>query len=91
MGGFPLGYVVGSFLVGMWGSRGERRYIMLSGLLMGGLSFLLLGFVEFIPLAILCEFLGGVCFPFFNVHQTTLYQKIIPTELMGQIFSVRLF
>ncbi|MET1194009.1 MFS transporter, partial [Bacillus licheniformis] len=64
---------------------------MLSGLLMGGLSFLLLGFVEFIPFAILCEFLGGVCFPFFNVHQTTIYQKTIPTHLMGQIFSVRLF
>ncbi|PFP52053.1 MFS transporter [Priestia megaterium] len=91
MGGFPLGYVVGSFLVGKWGSKGVRRYMMLSGLLMGGLSFLLLGFVEFIPFAILCEFIGGVCFPFFNVHQTTIYQKSIPTHLMGQIFSVRLF
>ncbi|MEH6892480.1 MFS transporter [Bacillus sp. JJ864] len=91
MGSFPFGYVIGSFLVGKWGDTWPRRYMMLSGLLMGGLSFFLLGFVTSFPLAVLCEILGGICFPFFNIHQTTLLQKIVPSHLMGQIFSVRLF
>ncbi|MDP7980198.1 MFS transporter [Bacillus sp. WLY-B-L8] len=91
MGSFPFGYVIGSFLVGRWGDTWPRRYMMLSGLLMGGLSFFLLGFVTSFPLAVLCEILGGICFPFFNIHQTSLLQKIVPSHLMGQIFSVRLF
>lgn len=91
MGSFPFGYVIGSFLVGKWGDTWLRRYMMLSGLLMGGLSFFLLGFVTSFPLAVLCEILGGICFPFFNIHQTSLLQKIVPSHLMGQIFSVRLF
>lgn len=91
MGSFPFGYVIGSFLVGKWGDTWPRRYMMLFGLLMGGLSFFLLGFVTSFPLAVLWEILGGICFPFFNIHQTSLLQKIVPSHLMGQIFSVRLF
>lgn len=91
MGSFPLGYAVGSFLVGKWRNKWSLRYIMLSGLFMGGLSFFLLGFVTSFPLAVLCEIFGGICFPFFNIHQTSLFQKIVPSQLMGQIFSVRLF
>ncbi|HDX9578882.1 TPA: MFS transporter [Bacillus pseudomycoides] len=91
MGSFPFGYVIGSFLVGKWGNTWPQRYMMLFGLSMGGLSFFLLGFVTSFPLAVLCEILGGICFPFFNIHQTSLLQKIVPSHLMGQIFSVRLF
>ncbi|ENQ3106269.1 MFS transporter [Bacillus cereus] len=91
MGSFPFGYVIGSFLVSKWRNTWPQRYIMLSGLFMGGVSFFLLGFVTSFPLAVLCEILGGICFPFFNIHQTSLLQKIVPSHLMGQIFSVRLF
>ncbi|MGG0185225.1 MFS transporter [Bacillus rhizoplanae] len=91
IGSFPLGYVVGSFLVGKWRNKWSLRYIMLSGLFMGGLSFFLLGFVTSFPLAVSCEILGGICFPFFNIHQTSLLQKTVPSHLMGQVFSVRLF
>ncbi|MFD3448353.1 MFS transporter [Microbacteriaceae bacterium 4G12] len=91
IGSFPLGYVIGSFLVGRFSREIHTRRIMLGGLLFGGLSFFLLSFTHTLPLAIACEMMGGIFFPFFNVYNTTLYQKKVPNHLAGQIFSVRLF
>ncbi|OFD42549.1 MFS transporter [Bacillus mycoides] len=90
MAGFPLGYVVGSILVGKVKYR-SRRLLMLGGLFVGGLTYISLGLNNSIIIAIVIEVIAGICIAFFNVHNTTICQQIVPNNMIGKVFSVRLF
>ncbi|QGV08205.1 MFS transporter [Bacillus cereus] len=90
MAGFPLGYVIGSVLVGKVTYK-SRRILMLGGLFIGGLTYISLGFNHSIVIAIIIEVIAGICIAFFNVHNTTICQQTVPNNMIGQIFSVRLF
>ncbi|QEL85625.1 MFS transporter [Bacillus mycoides] len=90
MAGFPLGYVVGSILVGKVKYR-SRRLLMLGGLFVGGLTYISLGLNNSIIIAIVIEVIAGICIAFFNVHNTTICQKTVPSNMIGKVFSVRLF
>lgn len=90
MAGFPLGYVIGSILVGKVRYH-SRRFLMLGALLIGGITYIALGLNHSIFLAIIIEVVAGVCMAFFNVHNTTICQQTVPNDMMGKIFSVRLF
>ncbi|MEK4579035.1 MFS transporter [Bacillus sp. FSL R12-0074] len=90
MAGFPLGYVVGSILVGKVTYK-SRRILMLGGLFIGGLTYISLGFNHSITIAIVIEVIAGICIAFFNVHNTTICQQTVPNNMIGKVFSVRLF
>ncbi|MGG0206149.1 MFS transporter [Bacillus mycoides] len=90
MAGFPLGYVVGSILVGKVKYR-SRRLLMLGGLFVGGLTYISLGLNNSIIVAIVIEVIAGICIAFFNVHNTTICQQTVPSNMIGKVFSVRLF
>ncbi|MDM5155318.1 MFS transporter [Bacillus sp. DX1.1] len=90
MAGFPLGYVIGSMLVGKVQYH-SRRVLMLGSLVIGGLTYISLGLNQSIILAVIIEVVAGVCMAFFNVHNTTICQQTVPNDMMGKIFSVRLF
>ncbi|MBW3494493.1 MFS transporter [Bacillus sp. FDAARGOS_1420] len=90
MAGFPLGYVVGSMLVGKVKYR-SRRLLMLGGLFVGGLTYISLGLNNSIIIAIVIEVISGICISFFNVHNTTICQQTVPNNMIGKVFSVRLF
>ena len=90
MAGFPLGYVVGSILVGKVKYR-SRRLLMLGGLFVGGLTYISLGLNNSIIIAIVIEVIAGICISFFNVHNTTICQQTVPNNMIGKVFSVRLF
>lgn len=90
MAGFPLGYVIGSILVGKVQYH-SRRLLMLGALLIGGITYISLGLNHSIFLAIIIEVVAGVCMAFFNVHNTTVCQQTVPNDMIGKIFSVRLF
>lgn len=90
MAGFPLGYVVGSMLVGKVKNR-SRRLLMLGGLFVGGLTYISLGLNNSIIIAIVIEVIAGICIAFFNVHNTTICQQTVPNNMIGKVFSVRLF
>ncbi|WP_221569322.1 MFS transporter [Alkalihalobacillus sp. TS-13] len=89
MAGFPLGYVIGSLLVGRIKYK-SKRMLMLGALVIGGLTYVSLGIIHTIYLAILVEVVAGIAMAFFNVHNTTINQQTVPDHLMGKVFSVRL-
>lgn len=64
--------------------------IMLGALVIGGLTYVSLGVIDNIYLAILVEVIAGIAMAFFNVHNTTINQQTVPNHLMGNVFSVRL-
>ncbi|MGU3369622.1 MFS transporter [Bacillus mycoides] len=90
MAGFPLGYVVGSILIGKVTYK-SRRILMLGGLFIGGLTYISLGFNPSIIIAVIIEVIAGICISFFNVHNTTICQQTVPNNMIGKVFSVRLF
>jgi MFS family permease len=90
MAGFPLGYVIGSALVGKVTYK-SRRILMLGGLFIGGITYISLGFNHSIAIAVIIEVIAGICIAFFNVHNTTICQQTVPNNMIGQVFSVRLF
>ncbi|MFJ8064003.1 MFS transporter [Psychrobacillus sp. NPDC096426] len=90
MASFPLGYVIGSILVGKI-TYNSRRVLMLGALIIGGLTFIALGFNHSIILGIMTEVIAGIAMAFFGVHNLTIFQQTVPNELMGKVASVRLF
>ncbi|MFS0558133.1 MFS transporter [Brevibacillus sp. 179-C9.3 HS] len=90
LAGYPLGYLFGSLLVPRFGKSFGQPLIMLGSLVLGGTSFVALGFTHDLWLAITIELLAGLFAPFFQVHSTSLYQLHVPSELMGRVLSVRL-
>ncbi|WP_416358679.1 MFS transporter [Brevibacillus thermoruber] len=90
MASFPLGYVLGSMLVGrIQIQTGNRRMVMIGSLLIGGLTFMALGINPHLEWAILTETIAGMAMPFFHVYSTSLYQQTVPNEVMGSVFSVQ--
>lgn len=87
---FPLGYLIGSLLIGKITIK-SRRVLMLGALIIGGLTFIVLGFNQSIILGIITEVIAGIAMSFFGVHNITIFQQTVPNELMGKVASVRLF
>lgn len=90
MAGFPIGYFIGAILVPKIVFK-TRRLVMLGSLFIGGITFLVLAFNHSIYFAITTEIIGGMVMAIFSIHNTTLCQQVIPNDLMGKVFSVRLF
>lgn len=90
MAGFPIGYILGAMFVGKITSK-NRRIVMLGSLFIGGLTFIALFFNTSIALGIATEIVGGMVMAIFSIHNTTICQKVIPHDVMGKVFSVRLF
>ena len=90
MAGFPLGYIIGSLLVGKLKYK-SRRVLMLGALVIGGLTFISLGLNHSIIFAIITEVIAGAAMAIFSIHNITIFQQTVPNELMGKVSSVRLF
>ena len=63
---------------------------MLGGLFIGA-HIHFARFNHSIIIAIIVEVIAGICIAFFNVHNTTICQQSVPNNMIGQVFSVRLF
>lgn len=84
---FPAGYVLGTILLAYIPKTDVMMYI---GFVCGGLSFVLLFFVQSVPLAWGCELFGGIAFPLFNAQSAALFQRLAPRDRLAQISAVRL-
>ncbi|MRX71875.1 MFS transporter [Bacillus lacus] len=88
--GFPAGYICGAVLAGKL-VNANSKYVILLSLLAGGSTYIFLGFSFSIYLSVFIEAAAGIAMAFFHIYNTSLVQKIVPQNLMGKVFSVRLF
>lgn len=87
---FPLGYILGSYAAAKIRVPKQSLYIvMTSALFIGGCTYLALGVTKILWAAILIEIIAGAAMPFWNIYSTTLYQRLVPDSVLGQILSVR--
>ncbi|MGC5325267.1 MFS transporter [Brevibacillus sp. SYSU BS000544] len=89
--GYPFGYFIGTLLFSRFRKTNRTSRLMLGSFLFGGTTFVALGLVQHLWLAILIEIVAGLAAPFFHVHSTSLFQITVPKHLLGRILSVRLF
>lgn len=86
-GSFPVGYAVGMILLTKLPKTYQTMYL---GLIGGGLSFVLLFFVNSVPIAWVCELFGGMVFPLFNAQSAAIFQREAPRDRLTQLSAVRL-
>ncbi|PLR66308.1 MFS transporter [Bacillus sp. UMB0893] len=87
---FPLGYIIGSYAAGKLNEPLQSLYrIMMFVLFIGGCTYLALGITNVLWAAILIEVIAGAAMPFWNIYSTTLYQRLVPNTILGQVLSVR--
>ncbi|MDQ0218778.1 MFS transporter [Peribacillus cavernae] len=84
---FPVGYAIGMVLLTKLPKTYQTMYL---GLIGGGLSFVLLFFVNSIPFAWMCELFGGMLFPLFNAQSAAIFQREAPRNRLTQLSAVRL-
>ncbi|WP_419744139.1 MFS transporter (plasmid) [Macrococcoides bohemicum] len=89
MASFPLGYVIGASIVKIFKEFKDIK-VMIYSLLIASITFMLLGFNQYILLAYIIEFVSGIALAIFNSYNTTLVQKSIDTKYSGRIFTLRL-
>jgi len=63
----------------------------MGALVIGGLTFISLGFNHSLIFAIFTEMISGIAMAFFSVQNITIFQQAVPNHLMGKVSSVRLF
>lgn len=86
-GAFPIGYVIGMLLLTKIPKNPQTMYL---GLIGGGFSFVLLYVINSVPIAWICELLGGILFPLFNSQSAALFQLEAPKDRLAQLSAVRL-
>ncbi|GAF67011.1 putative MFS transporter [Bacillus sp. TS-2] len=87
---FPLGYVLGSFICHYMRIKSYRK-AMMGSLFIGGLTFAILTINHSVYVAFLTEAIAGVAMAIFNIHNLSLFQKLVPNSVLGKMASVRLF
>lgn len=85
-----LGMILGSFISGIIIKDTALKNYMLGSLLLGGATIIGLGFSSTFSVALIFVMFNGFFIIIFNVNNTTLYQKKVPADLRGRVFSIRL-
>jgi len=86
-----LGILLGSVLIGRRTKIQRRRLLIVLSLLSTGIGLVVFSFTRNLPSSLLAIFVVGFAIPFSDVVIVTLYQEIVPRELMGRVFGVRFF
>lgn len=93
MGPAALGLIIGAFLVGAYGSKFLKGTLVLTGIIMAGITLMILSVVslvnrEVIPLVMLLLFVLGFCNSLINVPTSTILQQETKENLRGRIYGV---
>lgn len=92
-GFWPLGFLLGSLLVGYAGGGQNRRGWMLSGVTLTGVALVGLGLVGpgWLPVALAFKALEGFAFALFNNTFAAAFQTVVPPAMRGRASAVQLF
>ncbi|OBZ10549.1 hypothetical protein A8L34_18335 [Bacillus sp. FJAT-27264] len=86
---FALGTLVGLTIISFFGEIKQRQTVMLSSLMVIGLSTTLMGFAPSYPLVLAALFISGVAAPFFGSLSSSLHGRLVPSHLQGRVNSIR--
>ncbi|WP_026671811.1 MFS transporter [Alkalihalobacterium bogoriense] len=89
MSAFPVGMLLGSFVTGIVKQPKNLRRVMLGSLTVNGVFLGLLGWTSNFWVAVALTVCTGFFAMVFTINNTTFYQKRVPDEVRGRVFTVR--
>lgn len=87
--GIACGMVLGSLLLASRNELKRLKNIMLGSIVLAGISLGLLGIANTFLLAVLFITFNGFFVVIFNINNTILYQKNVPSHIRGRVFIAR--
>lgn len=84
-----LGMLVGTLLMSAWGGPKKRITAVLVFKTLAGLAIMGIGLFRSIPLIALATFFYYLPFPLVNGSDQAIWQRKVPPELQGRVFSIR--
>ncbi len=84
------GYIVGTWMLTLLGNPRWPRLTLIGALGAIGLVTLLIAWARVPETLIMLMFSAGLFAPFFNVPVAAFYQQLVPDDLRGRVFAVRL-
>lgn len=86
---FAIGTILGGILLGTWGGFRKRVVTAQLGLIVLGLSTLLIGFMPpgLLLFALVINTLGGLVLPIVNGSYGAILQSVIAPEMQGRVFA----
>lgn len=87
---FSMGMLAGSLITGLTREPLNRRRVMLGSLFASGLLLSSLGWITTFPPAMSAVIAMGFFAMIFTINNTTFYQRRVPRELRGRVFSIRI-
>lgn len=88
-GALTLGYLIGSVLVGVLGSRSNKVAMLGTGLVGMGLGLVWIASSPNLPVAVVGAFVGGLANPVYYVASRTYLQEMASDEIRGRVFSLQ--
>jgi len=84
-----IGGVVGGLAMTAWGGPKRRVHGVLGGWAMSGLTLLMLGLGQSLPVWAVAGFLGSFLVPFINGSNQAIWQSKVAPDVQGRVFSIR--
>lgn len=82
------GMLLGSFLVWRFGKDFNPAIVLFLGMIMDGLTYSLLYFVNTYSITKLLLLVHGIGIPMITISRTTIFQLTVPNKYRGRIFSM---
>lgn len=84
-----LGMLLGTALMSAWGGPKKQIYGVLVFKTLAGLAIMAVGLFRSLPLIALATFFYYLPFPFVNGSDQAIWQRKVPPEVQGRVFSIR--
>ncbi len=85
---YAIGMVAGTILLSRYGRRFHKGHIILWGIMLDGLTFLPLLWVNSLWLMFVVLAIHAMAIPMIIVPRPTIIQNIVPHEMQGRVFSM---
>jgi MFS transporter, DHA3 family, macrolide efflux protein len=84
-----IGGVIGGIVMSAWGGFHKRVHGVLLGWIISGLTLVLVGFGQSLPLWVIGLFLGAAVVPLVNGSNQAIWQSKVAPDLQGRVFAAR--
>ena len=83
-----IGMMFGSFLVMKLTKKITIKYILITGIIIDGITFIPFYYLESAYFSIVAMLIHGIGIPMITISRTLLIQRTVPSDIQGRIFTL---
>ncbi len=85
---YAIGMLISSFVIFRIGDRFRKGRMLMLGMIVDGLTFCGLYFINSIPLVMVMIIIHALGIPMITISRTAIIQSYVPNKLQGRVFSM---